>query len=253
MVKKTVFACMKLFRWPFAVLGPLLLLSFIRANRHPLIIRFQNEVGNRPLSLSTESYTNRFGESFTIRQFKYYVSNIQIIGKDGEQLLLDEPHLVDQGDSSSLILHLSSNISGIQSIRFAVGVDSLANVSGVQTGDLDPMLGMFWTWNTGYINARLEGESDSAHAPAHRFTWDIGGYKGNRNTFRFITLALPERSLPEHNEQSRDSLLCIRADLLQWFDGSRPIRITQAPICHEPGPLAMQIADNYSTMFSVCR
>jgi hypothetical protein len=256
---------MQSFRCLFAGLGSLLLLGSAPANRHaltnpyaldspypltsrhPLIIRFRNEVGPRSLHLRTASYTNQSGEPFTVEQFKYYISGIRVRSNEGEELIQDEPHLVDQGDSASLELRLSSNLSGIQSIHFAVGVDSLANVSGVQTGDMDPMMGMFWTWNSGYINARLEGESDSAQTPAHRFTWDIGGYKEGRNALRTITLALPQR-----NEPAGDNLVCIRVDLLQWFDGIQPIRIAQTPVCHEPGPLAMKIANNYSTMFSIC-
>ena len=29
------------------------------------------------------------------------------------------------------------------------------------------------------------------------------------------------------------------------------LRITETPVCHDPGALAMKIADNYSTMFSL--
>lgn len=214
---------------------------------HPLTIRFRNCVGDRPLLLSEGAYTNRFGEPFSVQQFKYYISDIWIIGQErAEERLSDEPHLVDQGDSSSLVLHLPATLSGIRSIRFVIGVDSLANVSGVQTADLDPMLGMFWTWNTGYIDARLEGISDSAHSPAHRFTWDIGGYKGTQNAVRQITLTIPGA-----DQTSAENMIPITADLLKWFDGKQPIRIAHSPVCHQPGSLAMQIADNYSTMFSV--
>ena len=250
---------MQSFRCLLAALGSLLLMGSVPANRHPLVsphppasrhpltIRFRNEVGTLPLHLNTALYTNPSGEPFTVEQFKYYISGIRVRSREGEELVLNEPHLVDQGDSASLELRLSSTLSGIQSISFSVGVDSLANVSGVQTGDLDPMMGMFWTWNSGYIYARLEGISDSAQTPAHRFTWDIGGYKEGRNAFRTITLALPQR-----NEPAGGNLVCIRADLLQWFDGRQPIRIAQTPVCHEPGPLAMKIANNYSTLFSIC-
>ena len=155
-------------------------------------------------------------------------------------MLLKEAHLVDEGDSSSLVLHLSTDLADIRRISFVVGVDSLANTGGVQGGDLDPMLGMFWTWNTGYVYARLEGESDSAHSPAHRFTWDIGGYKDPSNALRTVTLAL-----------GGGREICITADVLKWFDGKSPVHLTQTPICHQPGALAMRIADNYSTMFSV--
>jgi hypothetical protein len=54
----------------------------------------------------------------------------------------------------------------ITGIRFLLGVDSARNVSGIQTGALDPARGMFWTWNSGYVMAKIEGSSPSAHVPA---------------------------------------------------------------------------------------
>ena len=69
------------------------------------------------------------------------------------------------------------------------------------------MLGMFWTWNSGYIYARLEGQSDSAKAPAHRFTWDIGGYKAAANAAREIVLAIPD-SQADEGPHSRSKPIC---------------------------------------------
>ena len=43
-----------------------------------------------------------------------------------------------------------------------LGVDSLRNVTGVQTGALDPAMDMYWTWNTGYVMAKLEAAAQQA-------------------------------------------------------------------------------------------
>lgn len=206
-----------------------------------LTLHFHNTVGGRPLELSTAIYTNRFGEPFTIDQCKYYISNIRVTDEHhNQQLLTNKVFLIDQADTTTCTLLLSCSLTHLKTIQFTIGVDSTINTSGTQTGDLDPMRGMFWTWNSGYIYARLEGRSDSAKAPAHRFTWDIGGYKANANAARNITLSIPP-------SQS----LTIEADIAKWFDGKTPIKLSQSPTCHEPGALAMQLADNYSTMFSI--
>jgi hypothetical protein len=47
---------------------------------------------------------------------------------------------------------LNTSLKNITAIKFLLGVDSLKNVSGIQTGALDPAKGMFWTWNTGLCN-----------------------------------------------------------------------------------------------------
>ena len=260
------------FRRVLCISGLVLVLGLRPVVRHPLTIRFRNCAGNRPLQLSGELYSNSFGESFSVQQFKYYVSAIRVTGEGvGEdELLLKEAHLVDEGDSASLVLYLSTGVAEMRAISFVVGVDSLANTGGVQGGDLDPMLGMFWTWNTGYVYARLEGESDSAHSPAHRFTWDIGGYKDPWNALRTVTLALGGENGAGGEGKRLDGAgggsasdgvqgrgadgkkeICITADILKWFDGKSPVHLASSPVCHQPGALAMRIADNYSTMFSV--
>lgn len=250
------------FRCVLYVSGLVLVLGLRPAVHHPLMIRFRNCAGNRPLQLSGELYSNSFGESFSVQQFKYYVSAIRVTGEGvgEEEVLLKEAHLVDEGDSTSLVLHLSTDLVDMRAISFVVGVDSLANTGGVQGGDLDPMLGMFWTWNTGYVYARLEGESDSAHSPAHRFTWDIGGYKDPSNALRTVTLALGGGSgmtgggvsgKRTHEGAGDNKVIRITADILKWFDGKSPVHLASSPVCHQPGALAMRIADNYSTMFSI--
>ena len=206
-------------------------------------IHFSFFVGEQPLHLSTACYKNPFGEPFSVEQCKYYISAIHVTDANGAtQTLLEGAHLVDAADTTTLTVQVSTRLDRLTAILFDIGVDSQANAGGVNAGDLDPMLGMFWTWNTGYIDARLEGASDSAHAPAHRFTWDVGGYRRDANATREIVLSLPAET---------GRTIEIRANLLRWFDGKHPIHLSQSPSCHQPGALAMQLADNYSTMFSI--
>ncbi len=211
---------------------------------HTFIISFNNKVGNNDLHLDSQNYRNSFGEIFTVHQFKYYISNIELrdsISGDSEKFP-DKYFLIDEGDSMSKIISLNTSLPHITSIKFMIGVDSLKNVSGVQSGDLDPAKGMFWTWNTGYIMAKLEGESPSAQTAGHRFSFHAGGYKKDENTARVVVLKLPQ--------QQRNNVM-IEADAAKWFDALHEIKIEAAPACHEPGKLAVMLADNYSEMFSI--
>jgi hypothetical protein len=146
------------------------------------------------------------------------------------------------------MLLFTTAAADLQSISFVIGVDSILNVSGVQTGALDPLNGMFWTWNSGYIVAKLEGKSDSSHAPAHSVNWDVGGFKSPNNASRKIQL-----TVPVHNSIAADKVIVIEADLLKWFNAQHEIKIAQTPLCHQPGRLAMQLADNYSHMFTIAK
>lgn len=207
---------------------------------------FQNVVGDSVLQTGVD-YSNAFGESFTIRAFKYYISNIQLQYANGESYKSNlTAHLVNEADSTTKQLIFTGPAGVITDFQFLLGVDSIINTCGIQTGDLDPAKGMYWIWNTGYIMAKLEGFSPVAKTPRRQFSYDIGGYKSDENAARKINL-----------EVSRDSgvptssTFILKAEVLKWFYGAHNIKISEQPMCHEPGILAMDIADNYKTIFSI--
>jgi hypothetical protein len=208
-----------------------------------IIIHFKHRVGKKPLRLFNETYTNHFGEPFIVSKFKYYVSAIVLTGADGKQSSFPANYyLVNEEDSISTTIVLP--VTGrLKAISFVIGVDSAKNVSGVQTGSLDPLNAMFWTWNSGYVFAKLEGQSDASHAPAHSFSWHVGGFRQKENALRKITLAI--------DSYAADNTITINADILPWFNAVHSLKITETPVCHQPGDIAVQLADNYSTMFSV--
>ncbi len=207
-------------------------------------IQFKHWVGAKQLQLFEETYTNPFGEPFVISKFKYYVSHIAVTDINNRETVLPNVYyLVNEEDSLSKTIQIPAALP-FKSISFIVGVDSARNVSGVQTGSLDPVNAMFWTWNSGYVFAKLEGQSDASTAPAHSFSWHVGGFRQSENASRKITL-LASKTI------SGNAAIVINADVLKWFDAVHPMTIAGTPVCHQPGALAMQIADNYSAMFSI--
>lgn len=219
------------------------LLAFGTFAQQPFTIYFNHKVGNEVLQLMERSYSNSFGEPFIVNRFRYYVSNIHVTDINNKKTAINQYYLIDEADSNSKTIKLSVPNNRIKQIEFALGVDSIKNVSGVQTGNLDPAKGMFWTWNTGYVFAKLEGQSDSSHIASHYFTYHIGGYKPNENAIRKINFSIMNREW--------SNTFSINVDLLKWFDGNLKLKINENPVCHVPGKLAMQIADNYSQMFSI--
>lgn len=206
-------------------------------------ITFRHKVGKQELVLFDSLYTNSFNEPFIVNKFKYYISKITI--HTPQQIFTNNQHfLIDANDINTHSISFPTSIKHITALEFTIGVDSLKNTEGVQTGVLDPMNGMFWTWNSGYIYAKLEGQSDSSKAASNYFTYHIGGYKKNENAVQTVHLKMPETLAYKRN-------IVINADVLKWFDGVSPIRIAQTQICHQPGKLAQQIARNYATMFSI--
>lgn len=203
-----------------------------------LTIRFENRFGTEQLFPEQTHYLNNT-DTLVINRFKYYVSHIQLISSAGKQIIpVNQYYLVDIADEKSTTIQLNIPEGNYTGIQFLLGVDSIRNVSGVQTGALDPLHGMFWTWNSGYIMAKLEGTASSSAIAGKQFTYHIGGFRGQQNTTRLIQL----QTIPFNTS------LTIVADAAKWFNG---INISKEPVCHSPGALALRFADNYSKMFSI--
>jgi len=226
----------------FFILPLLLFVGCLNAQQK-ITLQFHHKMGDKNLQLFTETYTNKLGEPFSVNRFKYYVSHIVLTDNTGkQQAYINDYFLVDEADSTSRKIMLTTALKNIQTIQFTIGVDSLRNVSGVQTGALDPMKGMFWTWNTGYVFAKLEGQSDSSHAPQHTLSYHVGGFKQNENALRTVQLSIANR---------QSLIVNINADILKWFDNVAPVLISKQAVCHQPGNLALLLADNYKDMFSI--
>ena len=143
-----------------------------------------------------QAYTTPSGENFTPQQLKYYVSNINLTTTDGRQVSLpDQYFLVDVSKAESQTLSLKLPVGSYSNLEYLVGVDSTRNVSGVQEGALDPANGMFWTWNSGYIMARLEGTSPQSTAPFQKVTYHIGGFRKAESVLKPVVLNLPSAAM----------------------------------------------------------
>lgn len=164
--------------------------------QHDAIVRvnWQSEWYNQPFELSTP-YKTSDNSSIEFDQLKMYVSGFRLLNND--KIAWEEKssfHLLDFGDTSTTNWRWSipTNIDYTK-IQFTFGIDSLTQVSGVQGGPLDPTTGMYWTWQTGYINFKLEGKSDQCPSRLNQFQLHIGGYAFPHNTSRQITLAVNDK------------------------------------------------------------
>ncbi|HRE51937.1 MAG TPA: hypothetical protein PK339_10970 [Flavitalea sp.] len=220
------------------------------ADRGELKIVFQHVVKDAPLSFGDE-YLNDWGERYNVHSFKYYIHDIQLISAEGDAVSVSSDYfLVDEGLPASKQLELSAPEGLYNAIVYTIGVDSARNVSGAQTGALDPTLGMFWTWNTGYVMAKLEGHSPASPGVNQEFSYHVGGFKWPYITIKQVMLLPPDTQAFEVSKKKL-STLNIRADVNAWFSYHIPIRIAENPASHAPGELAKKLADNYEGMFSV--
>ncbi len=210
---------------------------------------FHTVVGNSPFQFDS-NYVSSLGDTFSITKFKYFVGNPTLSCMDCAFFQPESKYfLIDESDSASQIISLPKVMLPVTNLEFFIGVDSTKNVSGVQTGALDPATGMFWTWNSGYIMAKLEGKSPQSKAPFSNITYHIGGFRQKDNAIRKISLPLTQ--WPIVSRQSSVVVISINVDLSKWFDGPHPIKIAEKSFCMSPGKMAVEIADNYATMFSI--
>ena len=222
------------------VIFALACLSFqIKMNKKDIPVLLYLNFQNEPLVLNDKKYVTKTNDTVTITKMKFYLSNIVLELEDGTQYKeSNSVHLVNAETLSSLRFNLK-NVPDlkIKKIRFNIGIDSLNNVSEKFDGDLDPALGMYWAWNTGYIYMKLEGKSSSCTSVKKEFQFHIGGYLPKQNAIQEIELKIDE-----------NQIINIEVELSKWLDFLSLIETNSIMI---PGEKAIAMARIYKNMFLI--
>ena len=177
-------------------------------------------------------------ETYSVTTLRFYISQVQFHISDNSWIAEENSvHLIDLDDPDSWEIPLSKerSKSSIDSISFLIGIDSLTNVSGILDGDLDPIKGMYWAWNSGYINFKVEGENRSTEST---FEYHLGGYLPPFATARRVVLT----------RNPQDKKMVIRLNLKQFLDQMNMSELNEVMI---PGADAVALSDILSTCFSV--
>lgn len=194
-----------------------------------------------------QTYTLTANRSYSVDVFKYYISNIELHYTNGKIYKEDYSyHLIDFKGKSEITLN-GVPTGNLGLIKFMIGVDSAKNVSGPQTGDLSPNLGMFWTWNTGYIMVKFEGGSPQSGASDQSLVYHIGGFKGTNKAQRNVFITLPPKATLTANKTSELSLL---TNVSRLFYGVHDIDFTTNYQTMVNNKNAADLADNYAHMIS---
>lgn len=206
--------------------------------------------GDSLLELSSENYVTANNDTIMVNMFKFYVSNIVLTDASGGTYAVpDSYYLINAANPSSQTITLNDIPGGhYTNITFLVGVDSTRNVSGAQTGALDPANGMFWTWSSGYIMAKLEGTSPQSNSSMNGVTYHIGGFTGATSGLRTVSVPLTTNASVS---STGNPLVTVSCDAGEWFDSPNIIDISTTSFTMSPGTTSMMIADNYSGMFTL--
>jgi hypothetical protein len=214
-------------------------------------IRFRVYVHGEPLQLNTK-YKNPFGEDFEISRFRFYAGKIEPRYTDPG---LKKPppsiyHLIDLSDSASTFFELPVTRGSFDQIQISLGIDSADQCRGAQNGALDPLRGMFWTWNSGYQSFKIEGTSPESDQPARLIAYHIGGYRYPYSTvwkFRLNTDSIIRIS--EENKLTIE----IPLELDYFFNGPHAFHIKEIPTCTVPGEMARKLSENFIGSFTGLR
>lgn len=216
-----------------------------------IALHFENMVGDSALVFHTESYVTANNDTFTVSMFKYYISNIVLTKVGGGTYTESESyHLIDAADLLTGDITLPNVPFGdYNGISFKIGVDSLRNVSGAQTGALDPANGMFWSWSSGYIMMKFEGNSPQSTAGSNALLFHTGGFSGTNNVIKTVSpsfgidvATVTSSTTPE---------IHFKTDILEIFTSPNTVDFSVLNTIHMAGANAKTIADNYADMFTV--
>lgn len=214
-------------------------------------VEFQALVGTNNLVYGTQ-YTNEKGEPFKVDLFQYYVSNFKLKKPDGSVVALpDLYYLVQAEEGKDNITIPNVPVGTYSGISFDIGIDSTRNVSGAQTGALDPANanGMFWNWNSGYVFLMLNGTSDSSKAAGNNFFYHISGFKKSNYAIKTISQDFPMAAMDVKANSKPNVHYYV--NLLEFFKNPSTLSIASLNTIHMPGANAMLVAENYKDMFKL--
>lgn len=214
-------------------------------------LHFENMVGDSALILNTKLYTNANGDTFNITKFNYYISNIKLLKSGVVKYTESESyHLIQQNDTTTFDVELTGvPFDNYDGIEFMIGVDSTRNVSGAQTGALDPANGMFWSWSSGYIMLKMEGTSPQSGAVGGGLLFHVGGFSGANSALKTVSPTF--NSATANVSSSVTPEIHFKVDVAELFTTPNNINFSTTHTIHMPGAAAKMIADNYADMISV--
>lgn len=166
--------------------------------------------------------------------FRFYLGNISCYSDEKEMKDSTALHLIDLEYPESMQINGMPSI--VDSIYFELGIDSATNVSGRLDGVLDPILGMYWAWNSGYINFKIEGHSSSVKNADQLFEFHIGGYLSPYETIQRIQL---RNALKTSNQ-------CVALDIKSFLS---ELDLSHIPNIMTPGKAAHDAAKILPALF----
>lgn len=170
----------------------LLIVNLYTPSSEKIDVLIQLNYNNEKIVLN-KAYQNNYADNFSINKLQFYISDLRFYSQNKEVLEYHKKYiLIDIENENSLKISIPSNLMFDQ-VLFNIGIDEETNKTGAKGGDLDPIHGMYWTWNSGYINFKLEGLYNNNN----EFMFHIGGFMKPYNTLQKVKI----NKAKEHNNK----------------------------------------------------
>ena len=124
-------------------------------------INFNTYVNGEELEYGKKYASPNGDGTFTINDFKLYVSNLQFVSSTNPEenyIEKDSYHLLKfQANNSYSITLNNISLEPYDKIKISIGIDEESNLSTKPIGDLNPTNQMAWNWTSGYKFLLFEG------------------------------------------------------------------------------------------------
>jgi hypothetical protein len=209
-----------------------------------IYLEFEAKVGSNTFELNRPYFVGPFNNKMVFSRFQYYISNVILTKEDGTT------YIVPKDSSYYLITHNNNvlpkvelkniPIGNYKSIQFMIGIDSISNLTiepKLLPSALDPLNGMYWSWNSGYRFLVTEGTVQDSIAFKHH----IGLQKNVKNlTFTSNTSAKVSSSVRP--------TMHFEVDVEKMYNGTEKINAV-ANRTIMVTPFASNVATNFPGMF----
>lgn len=221
------------------------IITYNTAQKGIIFVEFDHIVSSSDLQLNTGSYTNSSNEPYKVTKLKYFVSNFYFTNMDGTIYTVPQDSsyfLIDESDINRHRAGFKIPEGEYKSVGFTLGVDSLRNTMDIskRANDLDITSianDMYWTWNSGYVFFKLEGNSSVVTGMGNVFQYHIGGFGGyhssTANNLKNISLNLSERGNAKVKASKPLGVnVHLMVDINKIFTGANTISLASTSMVH---------------------
>jgi hypothetical protein len=184
---------------------------------------------------SLELNKNYTSDSIQFTKLQFYISNLTFLKDNIEVQSFDSIfYLVDITKNNELNFNLDYDFTHLS---FDLGIDSMTNVSGAFGDNLDPIHGMYWTWQSGYINFKIEGISPVCKTRKNQFQFHLGGYQFPFNCIQSVKLEV-------HSNKD----IVVLLNLEKWMN---EIDLSNSSSLMSPSELSVRLSATLSNSFII--